>query len=179
MKIINHEEFPDIKIIDNFHAEDKRGSFTKIFSENEFKKNGICFTMKETYYSCSGKDVIRGMHFQLPPYDHDKIVHVISGNVLDVVVDLRKKSPFYGKSIEIPLSAVKPQAVYIPKGFAHGFLSREENTIMLYYVSSCYHKEKDAGIHWNTIGAHWNIEHPIVSDRDNSFVSMQEFRSPF
>lgn len=179
MKIVAHEVFPDIKIIDNFWAEDTRGKFIKVFNDDEFRKNGIRFNMKETYYSYSGKNVIRGMHFQLPPYEHEKILHVLSGSVLDVIVDLRKDSPFFKKCIKIPLSARKPQAIYIPKGFAHGFLSKEDNTVMLYYVSSCYHKDADSGIKWDTIGIEWETENPIISSRDSSFISLEEFVSPF
>lgn len=179
MQITEHGEFPDIKIIDNFYSEDARGKFIKIFNDDEFIKNGIRFQMKETYYSYSKKNVVRGMHFQLPPYDHEKIIHVLSGSVLDVIVDLRKNSPFFKKCIQISLTASKPQAIFIPKGFAHGFLSKADNTMMLYYVSSCYHKDADSGIRWDTVGADWKIKDPIISSRDCSFISMEEFDSPF
>lgn len=167
------------KIINIFHNADVRGSFTKIFNADQFEKLGLQTEYKEIYYSTSQKDVIRGMHFQIPPHDHEKLVHVVSGSIIDVVVDLRKESPDYGKCMEFSLSADNPQALYIPKGFAHGFRSLEDNTMMLYIVSTGYAPQSDAGIAYDSIGYDWGVENPVLSERDKTFPRLEEFESPF
>lgn len=172
-------KFKDVKIIENFYQFDIRGNFIKLYNEEEFKRNGIDTSLKEVYYSTSQKDVIRGLHFQIPPYEHNKIIHVIQGSVTDVVVDLRKSSADYKKYLEISLSGNKPRSLYVPKGFAHGFKCLENNTIMLYQVSTGYSPMNDTGIAYNTIGYEWNIEDPIISERDMGFCSLAEFESPF
>ncbi len=179
MNIYSHDDFPEIKIIENFSAYDERGKFIKTFNESEFKKMGIVFENRESYYSISNKDVIRGMHFQIPPYEHDKIIHVINGDVIDVIVDLRTKSMNYGKSIAIHLSGTRSKSIFIPKGFAHGFRCLENNTIMLYNVTSEYNAQCDKGILWNSIDYEWGISDPIITVRDSSFPGIQSFKSPF
>ncbi len=178
MQIISCE-IEDIKLIKNIYSFDNRGSFTKIFQEKEFKYYGLNTNFKETYYSVSNKNVIRGMHFQLPPYEHDKLIYVITGSVMDVVVDLRKSSLTYKKSMSIMLDSKARDSLYIPKGFAHGFKALEDNTLMLYQVTSEYQKEFDSGIAFDSIGYDWNITEPIISQRDCNFVSLEEFDSPF
>ncbi len=177
--IREHELIKDIKIIENFQADDRRGSFVKIYNDESYASDRIVMPIREIFYSVSQKNVIRGMHFQTPPHDHDKLVHVIAGRVVDVIVDLRKDSPTYHKCISIMLQGNTKQAVYIPSGFAHGFLSLEDNTVMMYMVSQGYAAECDMGIRWDSVGMQWNVENPIISDRDNHFVSMQEYESPF
>lgn len=178
MKIIS-TEFEDIKIIENNYSKDERGDFIKVFNDVEFISMGLQTEYKETYYSISKKDVIRGMHFQIPPYDHEKLVHVIAGSIVDVIVDLRVESPDYKKHIAIPLSSEKHQSIYIPKGFAHGFRALVDHTVMLYQVASGYHPNSDSGIAYNSIGFDWGIETPILSKRDQDFIGLEEFESPF
>ena len=119
------------------------------------------------------------MHFQIPPFDHTKLVYVSKGKILDVCVDIRKSSKTYGKCFSIELDDQKAQYLYIPKGFAHGFLSLEDGSIVNYAQTSCYNKECDCGIDQNSIDFNWHIDHPIVSGRDLTFPSIQEFKSPF
>lgn len=178
MKIIE-TEFQGVYIIENFYQFDIRGNFVKLYNQDAFREMGLDIELREIYYSTSQKDVIRGMHFQLPPYEHDKIVHVIKGNVTDVLVDLRKKSPHFKKVLEIHLTGNKPRSVFIPKGIAHGFKCMENNTVMLYQVTSGYQRSHDTGIAWNSIGYDWNITDPIISERDTNFISLKEFESPF
>lgn len=178
MKIIPLK-FENTYLIDNFYQFDIRGSFIKCYNSEVFREAGIDVDLCEIYYSTSQKDVIRGMHFQLPPYEHDKIVHVIQGSVMDVLVDLRKESPYYKEFLEIPLTGNKPKSLYIPKGIAHGFKCLENNTIMLYQVSSGYSPMHDCGISYDSIGYDWGIEEPIISNRDAGLVSLEEFVSPF
>ena len=163
-----------------FNASDSRGSFTKIYHMDELRtEHGIQTQIREVYYSVSARDVIRGMHFQLPPHAHDKFVHVAGGAAEDVVVDLRKSGPHYGRCHRFELSSDRPQFLYIPKGFAHGFRALVDNTCMVYLVGSEYHRDSDSGIHYRSICHDWKIENPIVSPRDQAFPGIDEFQSPF
>lgn len=172
-------ELEGVYIIDNFNAADDRGLFVKTFNSNSFKENKINFEIRESYYSVSKKDVIRGMHFQLPPDDHEKLVYVPFGEIIDVVIDLRKNSPTYKKHISVKLSAENKKAIFIPKGLAHGFKSLQDNTITVYNVATEYNNEADSGIKHNSFGFNWEVKSPIVSERDNSLEILNNFNSPF
>ncbi|HZG86173.1 dTDP-4-dehydrorhamnose 3,5-epimerase [Paenibacillus sp.] len=158
---------------------DQRGKFIKTFHSIAFSTLGLDFQSQEEYYSVSHKNVIRGLHFQIPPMDHKKIVYCVSGEVLDVVVDLRVGSPTYGQFQMFELNEAKANMIYIPSGLAHGFLTLSESAILLYKVTSVYSPEHDGGIHWNSIGIPWGVDRPIISDRDKSFPSLVDFESPF
>lgn len=158
---------------------DLRGSFTKIFHEGIYNDASICFDIKEEYVSISKKGVIRGMHFQVPPCDCVKLVSILSGSVIDVILDLRKASSTYLQWIDIQLNANDSTSLLIPKGCAHGFLSLENNTSMLYNVSSVYSPECDAGIRWDSFGYDWNEKNPVVSVRDQDFPTLQKFQNTF
>lgn len=158
---------------------DERGGFIKTFQDSFFRQAGIPFELKESYFSVSRKDVIRGMHFQLPPHDHAKIVFCPQGAILDVLVDLRRQSPAYGQYFATELSAANHQAFYIPPGFAHGFKTLEDDTITYYLVSSEHSKDHDAGIMYNSFGLDWQLDHPIISARDKGFPALDAFNSPF
>jgi len=177
MKLIS-TDFDGLFIIENFFAKDSRGSFTKVFNIDFFEKYGVHFIPKEIYYSISHKDVIRGMHFQSPPMDHSKLVYVTSGCIIDVVLDIRKESKTYCKYFSIQLNT-NQNSILIPSGFAHGFRSLENNTIVVYNQTSVYSKVNDFGILWNSFGFNWEIRNPIISERDKSFYSMQKLNSPF
>jgi len=159
--------------------EDIRGSFIKTFHETSLKEAGIEFTLRESYFSSSVKDVIRGMHFQLPPHHHAKIVFCPYGSILDVIVDVRKSSPTFGQYFEHELSAVNHKAYYIPPGFAHGFKSLSDGAITYYLVSSEYSQPHDTGIRFDSIGFDWRVQNPVISQRDLSFQTLQVFNSPF
>lgn len=158
---------------------DDRGDFTKMFNKDLFSEVGIEFKLHEQYYSRSLKNVIRGMHFQLPPFQHSKIVYCLTGSVQDVMVDLRVGSKTYGKHCSVILDSKKSNGLFIPEGFAHGFCSLEDNSCMMYNVSTVYNSGADSGVAWNTCGIDWKTNNPIVSKRDSNFVSMTDFESPF
>lgn len=164
-----------VYIIKNQHFSDFRGEFIKIYN-NYFNLNT---DFKEQYYSISNKGVIRGMHFQLPPYDHIKLVSLIKGRAKDIILDLRKFSNTYGNFISVELSENSKDSIYIPSGFAHGFEALESGTIMLYNVSTVYNSEYDEGILWDSFGVNWNTSTPILSNRDKSFIEFKNFKSPF
>lgn len=158
---------------------DNRGLFVKTFHDTTLKAAGINFELKESYFSFSKKDVIRGMHFQTPPHQHSKIVFCPQGAILDVIVDLRKDSPTYRQHFAHELSMHSHTALYIPEGFAHGFKALTDDAMTYYLVSSEHNKAHDAGIRYDTIGMDWQVTNPILSERDLSFISLQDYESPF
>lgn len=158
---------------------DDRGSFVKTFHATTLAGQGVKFELKESYFSLSKKDVIRGMHFQTPPHQHAKIVFCPQGAILDVIIDLRKGSPTFGQYHAQELSAENHKAYYIPEGFAHGFKSLTDDAITYYLVSSEYSKEHDTGILYNSFGFDWGVEQPVISERDLSFPALGEWESVF
>lgn len=159
--------------------EDPRGRFVKVFHEQAFAAQGLETAFTEEYYSVSYKNVVRGMHFQLPPMDHVKMVYCVEGEVLDAVVDLRVGSPTYGQFDLFELSSTKANSIYIPKGMAHGFCVLSEQAIMVYKVSTIYSPTHDAGVLWNSAGIPWPTTEVILSARDAAFPRLDEFMSPF
>ena len=158
---------------------DSRGSFVKTFHNEAFNELGLATNFTEEYYSTSVKNVLRGMHFQIPPADHVKLVYCIFGTVMDVVVDLRKNSATFGKHQIFQLDSDKGNMIYIPKGLAHGFLTLSDKAIMVYNVTSIYSPENDKGILWNSCGIDWKCKNPILSERDKKHPAFDEFESPF
>lgn len=166
-------------LIKNKLFSDNRGGFLKIFNEDFYKDNLLCTNLKECYFSISHKNVIRGMHFQIPPAEHEKIVYVSNGSIIDVVVDIRANSGTYGQYCSFNLSDTSGEFLYIPKGCAHGFLSLNDNTVVNYIQTSVYNSACDCGIRYDSFGFDWGVEKPIISDRDLSFPSLSNFKSPF
>ena len=158
---------------------DERGVFAKTFNLDQFKKLGLETNFTESFYSISKKDVIRGMHFHLPPKDHFKLIYVTSGAVLDVALDLRKDSPTYGKHFAIELSQENNTMIYIPPGCAHGFRALQDNTCTVYMQTGMYSSEHDSGIHVESFGMDWGVSNPTLSERDKNFVTLPEFITPF
>ena len=176
----NNTNLHGVFIIEPEKYTDARGSFTKTFHFESFKENNLSNVFKESFYSVSHKNVIRGMHFQLPPHDHDKLVYVSQGKILDVVLDLRKSSMNYGKYFSVYLSAENKRFIYIPKGCAHGFKALVDNTITIYNVTTVYNKDFDSGIKWDSFGFNWMVSGKIIiSDKDISLIKFNSFNSPF
>lgn len=159
--------------------QDERGRFVKTFHIDVFAKMGLQTKWAEEYYSISRKGVLRGLHFQLPPHDHEKLVYCVAGKVVDVVVDLRCGSPTYGQCVMFELSLEAANMVYIPRGLAHGFYTISDTATMMYKVSTVYAPEYDAGIHWNSVEFAWPDDNPILSKRDSEFPPISSFASPF
>jgi dTDP-4-dehydrorhamnose 3,5-epimerase len=175
----NETGFDGLYLLETNNFTDNRGSFQKLFNFDFFSENNLDTDFKEFYYSVSAKNVIRGMHFQLPPFDHTKLVYVSKGSILDLVVDLRKQSKTYNQFFSIQLNDLDAYYLYIPKGFAHGFLSLEDGTVANYAQTSCYNKDADCGITYNSFGFDWKIENPIISDRDLTLQTLETFISVF
>ena len=161
------------------YSEDERGDFVKILHKDSFIEHGLESEFAESYYSTSLKGVIRGMHFQLPPHDHAKLVYAVAGSVTDVLIDLRKDSETFKKSTQLELSKENRNAIYIPKGVAHGFEVISESATLVYMTSTVYNEESDTGILWNSIEHEWHNSDPNMSERDKSLVSLANFESPF
>ncbi len=158
---------------------DPRGAFVKTFHRTTFADRGLDFRLAEQYYSTSRRGVLRGLHFQVPPHDHDKIVTCLSGEAHDVVLDLRVGSRTYGQHASFTLSAESPRSLYIPSGCAHGFLATVDDTLLVYNVTREYSPEHDTGVRWDSAGIQWPVADPLVSERDQSFPPLEEFQSPF
>jgi dTDP-4-dehydrorhamnose 3,5-epimerase len=157
---------------------DSRGLFFELYNKNVFIKNGITADYMQDNVSVSNKNVIRGLHFQVAPYEQGKLVSVIRGAVLDVVVDIRKDSPTYGKHEAVELSEHNRRLLWIPPGFAHGFAALEDNTTFLYKCSNVYHKASERGIRYDDpeLNISWNVLNPIVSDKDLELKNLKEYQ---
>ena len=159
--------------------DDDRGSFLKLFNDPAFADAGLCGDWKEVYTSSSRRGVIRGMHFQLPPDDHHKLVFCLDGEVLDVVLDLRRGSPTENRAIGLTLTSGSGTGLFIPRGCAHGFLGVSERSTMLYLVTSPYSPERDRGVRWDSFGFAWPIDVPLLSPRDAAHPALADFATPF
>lgn len=158
---------------------DVRGSFIKTFHEPSFKELGLITDFKEEFHTISFKDVIRGMHFQLPPEEHIKLVYCAEGKVMDVVLDLRKNSSTYGKFHIVELDSSKGNSLYIPIGLAHGFQVLADRSVVIYRTSTIFSAKCDTGILWSSCGIPWTCKNPILSEKDKNLPTLAEFESPF
>ena len=168
-----------LRLISPFYAEDCRGFFLKTFERDIYLHHGIDMQIFETFYTKSAMGTVRGLHFQRR-HSQDKLVQVLYGAVYDVAVDLREGSETFGQWKGFYLSAENRQLLYIPKGFAHGFLAFEEDTLFSYLCGDRYDPESDGGIRWNDpqLAVQWpleRVESPILSEKDAALPSFQEF----
>ena len=158
---------------------DDRGHFVKTYEAHEFIELGLETDFVEEYYSRSYQNVLRGMHFQLPPHDHAKMVYCVDGDVRDVLLDLRRQSPTYGQALSLVLGSNKNNGVYVPRGVAHGFYITSKQATLCYKVTSGYNPDSDTGILWNSIEFDWGAINPILSPRDAQFKTLEQFITPF
>ncbi len=157
---------------------DERGTFIKTFNNN-FNENNLETNFVEQYYSISQQEVLRGLHFQVPPKQHVKLVYCPLGQVLDAVVDLRIGSPTYGQFELFDLDDEKRNMIYIPSGLAHGFCVTSKSAIVAYQVSTAYSPEHDRGIKWDSVGIPWRNKSFIVSQKDCELPAFPDYVSPF
>ena len=181
---ISSLSIPDIKIIETEKFGDSRGYFSETFNTKELISNGIELNFIQDNQSLSvDKNVIRGLHFQSPPFAQDKLLRCLTGSIMDVAVDIRKNSPTYGKHITKLISSESFEQILVPIGFAHGFVTLEENTTVLYKVTNYYSAENDHGIHWNDkdLKIDWGIDESdaILSDKDKTQKTFKDLRTPF
>lgn len=158
--------------------EDQRGCFVKTYHEGLCAALGVNLEIREEFYSISHRNVVRGMHFQLPPHAHEKLVYCTRGAVRDVLLDLRQGDS-YGRVASAELSGENGHIIFIPKGIAHGFVALMDESLMLYKTSTVHAPESDCGIRWDSFEFNWGLDQPIISARDQQHVAFGDFVSPF
>lgn len=161
--------------------EDERGYFFESFNEEKFLRAGIYEKFLQDNESKSRKGVLRGLHFQNPPFAQGKLVRVMRGSVLDVAVDIRVQSPTYGKWESIVLSGQNKWMYWIPSGFAHGFVTLEDETIFFYKCTNVYNKASEGSIAWNDpdLNISWGVNDPVISEKDQTGPRFRDFISKF
>ncbi|HHO75181.1 MAG TPA: dTDP-4-dehydrorhamnose 3,5-epimerase [Deltaproteobacteria bacterium] len=170
-------ELPGAFVVEPAVHKDTRGFFVETFNEKEFRDNGIMADFVQDNYSFSRhQGVLRGLHFQYPPYAQAKLVLVISGSVYDVIVDLRKDSPTFRRWISVELRSSELNMIYVPRGFAHGFCTLEDNTHVLYKVDSLYAPSADGGIRWDDpdLSISWPATSPLLSEKDSRLPYLKD-----
>lgn len=174
---------PGLLIFEPVVFEDSRGYFFESYNEEQFTREGIHIKFVQDNQSRSSYGVIRGLHFQAEPFAQTKLVRVLSGNILDVVVDIRKGSPSYGKVFCLELSADNKKQLLIPKGFAHGFSVLSKAAEVLYKCDAFYHKQSEGGIAYNdpALNIDWKIpaDKAIISDKDTQYPTLQNYKNSF
>ncbi len=160
---------------------DPRGYFMESYNKQSYSNIGIDEDYVQDNQSLSEKGILRGLHFQAPPFDQGKLVRVIKGAVLDVIVDIRKNSPTYGKHYAIELTEENFKTFWVPSGFAHGFTTLADQTIFSYKCTNYYNQASEGGLMWNDpdLGIDWGIQNPILSDKDTKNALFKDFISPF
>jgi dTDP-4-dehydrorhamnose 3,5-epimerase len=161
--------------------EDDRGHFFESWSKGSFLKVGLDLDFVQDNQSLSQKGVLRGLHFQNPPFAQGKLVRVIKGAVVDVAVDIRKNSPTYGQHFAVELSEENKTVFWIPPGFAHGFVTLKDDTIFTYKCTGVYNKESEGALIWNDedLNIDWRVVNPLVSDKDMVAGNFNNFTTQF
>jgi len=161
--------------------EDDRGYFFESWSKDSFLKVGLDLDFVQDNQSLSQKGVLRGLHFQNPPFAQGKLVRVIKGAVVDVAVDIRKNSPTYGQHFAVELSEENKTVFWIPPGFAHGFVTLKDDTIFTYKCTGVYNKESEGALIWNDedLNIDWRVVNPLVSDKDMVAGNFNNFTTQF
>ena len=179
--IVEDCEIDGLKIITPKVFGDDRGYFFESYNNDNFKEF-VCNTdFVQDNESLSSKHVIRGLHFQTPPFEQGKLVRVIKGAVMDIAVDIRTNSKTYGKVYSILLSEENKKQLWIPPGFAHGFETLEDNTVFSYKCTALYNKSAEGSIYWNdpSLAIKWQTQSPIISEKDTIQNNFKDFKSPF
>lgn len=179
---IEKTNIKDLIIIEPTIFGDDRGYFFESFNDKKWQElTGSASNFVQDNESMSKKDVLRGLHFQNAPFSQGKLIRVIKGSVLDVAVDLRKDSLTYGEHFKLILSEKNKKQLYVPPGFAHGFLTLEDDTIFSYKCTQYYNKESESGLKWNDpdLKIDWGIKEPILSEKDAYYESFSIFETTF
>ncbi len=168
-------DIPGVVLIEPKVFEDERGFFMETYKMPDFVAAGIKVNFIQENHSRSGKGVLRGLHYQNPPFAQGKLVRTVRGEIFDVAVDIRKGSPTWGKWVGVILSEKNKNILYIPEGLAHGFCVLSEITEVLYKTTDIYSAESEAGIIWNDedLNIQWPVKEPILSEKDENLPSLQ------
>ena len=174
-------EIPEVILIEPKVFQDERGFFMEVYKTSDFAQFGIKDNFVQDNHSCSDWGTFRGLHYQIHPMAQAKLVRCVRGAIFDVAVDIRKGSPTYGKWVGVILSATNKKMLYVPVGFAHGFLALEDESEVIYKVSNLYSPEHEAGIIWNDpeIDIKWPWDNPILSERDKTWPPLKEADNNF
>lgn len=175
-------EIEAVKIFEPRLFHDSRGYFFESFNQQHFEEAvGEEIRFVQDNESCSSKGVLRGLHFQTPPFAQGKLVRVAKGSVVDVAVDLRSSSPTYGKSVAVELSAENKRQLWIPPGFAHGFVALEDDTLFLYKCTAYYSPQHEDTLLYNDaqLNIDWKVADPVLSDKDLIGKAFSTFQTPF
>ncbi|MCK5083938.1 MAG: dTDP-4-dehydrorhamnose 3,5-epimerase [Candidatus Omnitrophica bacterium] len=174
-------EIPGLVLVEPEIYGDDRGYFLELYRKNEFEKAGITKPFVQVDHSKSKKNVVRGLHYQKDPMAQAKMVDVIEGSIFDVVVDIRKGSPSFGKWLGVILGGAQRQLLYIPEGFAHGFCVVSETAHIIYYCTQIYMPEYQRGILWNDpeMSISWPVEDPVLSDKDKKMPPLSQADNTF
>lgn len=174
---VKQTDFNGVLILQPKVLEDTRGSFMESYRSEWF--SGVKFIQDNE--AVSKKGVIRGLHFQRPPFAQSKLIRVLSGHILDVIVDLRKSSDTFGQVFSIELSSENKTQLLVPKGFAHGYATLSETATVLYKVDQYYNKNYDTGIHplSDVLSIDWGVSDTLLSEKDRTLIDFKDFKSPF
>ncbi len=174
-------EIPDVVLVEPEVFRDQRGFFMETYRKSEFKENNIAYDFVQDNHSKSQKGVLRGLHYQLHPKAQGKLVRCVRGKIWDVVVDIRKGSPWYGKWVAVELSEENKLMLWVPPGFAHGFVALDDDTEVIYKTTEEYDPELDKGIVWNDpdLGINWPLRDPILSEKDSKLPPLKEAENNF
>lgn len=175
--IIEQGKLQGTRVLTLDRKSDDRGFFARTFCERELLEKGVEFPVRQCNVSYNEKrGTLRGMHYQAPPHEESKIVWCLSGRVFDVVVDLRHDSPSFGEYMALELSAENGKMLYIPKGFAHGFLTLEDQTALFYWMSEFYQPGAERGLRYNdpALDLEWPFEPVVISDRDQTYADFKK-----
>ena len=178
---ITPTNIPDVLIIKPTVFTDERGYFFESYNSEKLSAAGVATHFVQDNESKSSKGVLRGLHFQKPPYSQGKLIRVIKGAVYDVAVDLRQNSPWYGKWVGVELNEREKNMCWIPPGFAHGFLTLEDDTIFSYKCTNFYHPASEGSVRWNDpeINVQWPETHPTLSAKDQVAPLLSELEPLF
>lgn len=175
---IEKTSIPDVKLIEPRVFEDNRGYFYEAFRESVLREGGIEVRFVQDNVSKSVRNTLRGLHYQIVN-PQAKLVQCLHGKIMDVAVDIRRGSPTFGHYVAAELSSQNKQLLFIPEGFAHGFLVLSDEAVVSYKCSDYYNAAGERGIKWNDpeIGINWNIEHPVLSEKDAQLPLLSELKN--
>ncbi len=178
---IEHKHIKDLILIHPTVFEDERGYFYESYNAKQYMEHGLPTHFVQDNQSKSNKGVLRGLHFQNPPYAQGKLVRVIKGAVLDIAVDIRKSSATYGQHIAVELNETNKTMLYVPEGFAHGFVTLQNDTIFSYKCTNFYNNKEEMSLLWNdaSLNINWNEPNPSLSAKDIAGINFNQFNSPF
>lgn len=179
--IIHKTPIEGLLVIEPRVFRDDRGYFFESYSKKVLQEHGITQEFVQDNQSLSHKGIVRGLHFQAPPHAQGKLVRVVKGRVWDVAVDIRPKSPTYGQHFGCELSEENNIQFWIPEGFAHGFATLEDNTVFSYMCTNYYNKASEGGLIWDDpeMGINWQVEQPLLSEKDKELPLLKNLKSPF